>query len=303
MTTPKRATPPAAYRDALHEFGQTVRRPDALPEDLALLIDAIAYPDADRDAVRATLDQMADLMRTRLAHAKDGYDQAFLFMQVFATELGFQGNRQHYDEPDNSYLSRVLERRTGLPILLSLTCVAIARRLGLEAWGLGFPGHFMAALRLDGADWLLDPFNGQVMALDGAEQYLSALFGQAVSISPEMFAPCTTVQWAQRILGNLRNTYRAGTRFDAAARVLDYMLALGPGSPPLWRERALLHNHAQYWERALYDLRRYFFLRGLYSLVLGPDTARAQTLKASSMQDRQLFALYQRVQDQTVKVN
>lgn len=303
MTTPRRRTTNAAYRDALHQFGQAVRRPETPPEDLALLIDAIAYPQASRDEARGVLDQMSELAGTRLAHVDAGYDTVFLFMQVFTVELGFHGNRQHYDEPDNSYLCRVLQRRTGLPILLSLVCVAIGRRLGFDIWGLGFPGHFMAAMRQGDSDWLLDPFNGQIVALDGADQYLSALFGQHVSIPPEMFGPCTTVQWAQRILNNLRNVYRAGTRFDDAAHVLDFMLAIGPGSPPLWRERAMLHSQAQNWEQALYDLRRYFFLRGQFSLVLGPDAAQAQVLKASTMQDKQLFALYQKMQDLTMKVN
>jgi regulator of sirC expression with transglutaminase-like and TPR domain len=293
----------AAYRDALWQFAQTARRPGTLPEEMALLIDAIAYPLSDRAAARATLDDMATLMCKRLDGVGPGYDTAFTFMQVFSMEMGFQGNREQYDEPDNSYLSRVLDRRTGLPILLSLVCVAIGRRLGLEIGGVGFPGHFMAAMRHDESDWLLDPFNGQVMALEGADEYLSALFGQQVSIPPEMYAPCTTVQWAQRILNNLRNVYRASNRYRDAARVLDFMVTLVPTSPPLWRDRALVHSHAEHWEQTLYDLRRYFFLRGQYSLIFGPDAARAQLLQASSMQDRQLFALYQKAQTLVTRLN
>ncbi len=287
----------------LHRFEDEVHQPDALPERLALYIAGIAYPAVDVDASLHVLEQMAELVGTRLAQVEPGYETVFTFMEVFRIELGFEGNRTHYDEADNSYLNRVLERRTGLPILLSLVCVALARRLGLAVEGVGFPGHFMARYHDAHGDWLLDPFNGQVVAVAAAGDYLAGLLGQTVALPAELFQPVNPAAWAQRMLNNLRNVYLGGEQYAASAHVAGYMLAINPNASPLWRERAVMHVRSEQWERALYDLRRYFFLRGQFSLVWGTDAAREQLLPMLSAQDRQLYALSRRLHELLGRAN
>ncbi|MEM9461847.1 MAG: transglutaminase-like domain-containing protein [Myxococcota bacterium] len=84
-------------------------------------------------------------------------------------EEGIGGNTRHYEDPANSYLDRVLERSCGLPIALSVLAVHLARHIGVPLRGIGFPGHFMVGLHLDGPNPLvLDPFNRGRM-LDGDE--------------------------------------------------------------------------------------------------------------------------------------
>jgi regulator of sirC expression with transglutaminase-like and TPR domain len=73
---------------------------------------------------------------------------------------GFEGDRQHYDDPQNSMLDIVLERRRGLPILLSVVYIEAARRAGIALSGVGLPGHFVVGHFGADAPILLDPFNG-----------------------------------------------------------------------------------------------------------------------------------------------
>src|SRR5207249_4087747 len=58
-------------------------------------------------------------------------------------ELHFIGNDRHYEDPRNSFLNEVLERRTGIPISLAMVYMEIARRAGLHVEGINFPGHFL----------------------------------------------------------------------------------------------------------------------------------------------------------------
>ncbi len=93
-----------------------------------------------------------------------GEPRAQRFLSVINDGLGFRGNRRRYYDPRNSYLNEVLERRLGLPILLSLICISIGRRIGVDIEGLGFPGHFMARYRDEVGVWLLDSFHGNVVS-------------------------------------------------------------------------------------------------------------------------------------------
>ena len=72
----------------------------------------------------------------------------------------FEGDRQHYDDPQNSMLDVVLERRRGLPILLSVVYIEAARRAGIALSGVGLPGHFVVGHFGADPPRLLDPFDG-----------------------------------------------------------------------------------------------------------------------------------------------
>jgi regulator of sirC expression with transglutaminase-like and TPR domain len=79
----------------------------------------------------------------------------------------FSGNRENYYDPDNSFLNRVLDRKTGIPITLSLIYIEVAGRLGLDMRGIGLPGHFITALYHGSGEIFIDPFNrGEILTVD-----------------------------------------------------------------------------------------------------------------------------------------
>lgn len=123
---------------------------DALPLDEAVLLVAAHDHPVDIPAVLARLDELAG----RCDGA--GVDAV---MGVLFGEEGFAGDVDDYHHPDNSFLDRVLERRRGLPILLSVLAAEIGARAGVCLAPVGMPGHFLVRDCAD-PDGFLDPFHG-----------------------------------------------------------------------------------------------------------------------------------------------
>jgi regulator of sirC expression with transglutaminase-like and TPR domain len=130
----------------LAAFAALVARPDD-EIDLAvaaLLIAEMEYPGLELAPYLARLDDLAARAR--------GRDLAeFLF-----ADEGFAGNRDHYEDARNSLLNDVLDRRTGIPITLSVVYLEVGWRLGLAVEGINYPGHFLVRA----GDRILDCFNG-----------------------------------------------------------------------------------------------------------------------------------------------
>ena len=123
-------------------FATLASAPDPLLDELALAM-AGDLREVDADGALAKLDDLA----AQLAPAADGAPAAEVevLRELLARRHGFSGDREEYDHPDNSMLDLVLERRKGLPILLSTVYVEVARRAGIAVAGVGLPGHFVAA--------------------------------------------------------------------------------------------------------------------------------------------------------------
>jgi regulator of sirC expression with transglutaminase-like and TPR domain len=178
-----------------------VARPDVeIPlDEAALLIAAHARPDLDVAAGQQALDALA-------AGAPAGSDPAVpaaLAHHLFV-ELGFAGNRGDYLDPENSYLDRVLERRLGIPITLSVVMLEIGRRNDVHLHAVGMPGHFLVG---GGADEWFDPFNAGVR-LD--RQGCAARFAETQGVSPllpEYLRPVGTRRVLERMLANLHNVF------------------------------------------------------------------------------------------------
>jgi regulator of sirC expression with transglutaminase-like and TPR domain len=155
---------------AMARFADLVARPDdEIPlDEAALLIAAQARPELDVGAELVRLDELAAGCPEPTL---DG-----LTRHLF-TELGFRGNTEHYQDPDNSYLDQVLRRRVGIPISLSVLTMEVGRRAGVVLDGVGMPGHFLVRHRADPATFL-DPFGGgRRLDAAGCQEIFSALGG------------------------------------------------------------------------------------------------------------------------------
>src|SRR5437764_7768135 len=137
---------------AMAHFADLVARPeDKIPlDEAALLIAYQARPGLDIGAGLARLD---DLAASCNPPTFDG-----LVRHLF-DDLGFRGNVEHYQDPDNSYLDQVLQRRLGIPISLSVLTMEVGRRLGIGLDGVGMPGHFLVRPAAAPATFA-DPFDG-----------------------------------------------------------------------------------------------------------------------------------------------
>ena len=120
---------------------------NARGEDLgaaALAIARVEYPALEPARYIELLDRMGREARLRIAGSDPGTERALhAFNEYLYDEQGFSGNRQRYDDPRNSFLNEVLDRRTGIPISLAVVYLEVARRAGLRVSGVNFPGHFL----------------------------------------------------------------------------------------------------------------------------------------------------------------
>ena len=211
----------------------------------ALLQGAIAVAmhqmdEVDPATVEETLQGYADIVQSRVRGVQDQALVAHLHEHLFE-ELGFKGNTSDYYNPLNSYLPVVLEARQGLPITLSLIYVDVARRLGLDAWGVALPGHFLAAVRSGDGLMLVDPFaGGKLVTPDEAHARLKEQFGDDVEWSDELLQPASNRHWLTRMIQNLLNVFTNTSRYADVAAMLEMEMLLWPDQHQLERDLALV---------------------------------------------------------------
>jgi regulator of sirC expression with transglutaminase-like and TPR domain len=182
------------------------------------------YPRINVEAYQAVLDGYANELRGRLGSTTEPQDILTIVNQYLFGELGFAGNGENYYDPDNSYLNRVIDQRTGNPINLCLMYILLARRLRLPVAGIGLPGHFICRYQSTAAEIYLDPFNrGRLLTKADCVQ---RLINANCSLRDDYLAPVSARRILLRICSNLHQVYQ---RLELAAetmRLQRYLVAL-----------------------------------------------------------------------------
>jgi len=227
----------------------------------SLLLAKQRYPDLAIEPYLAQLDVIAAAVRRHLGEDADPRRLvAELNRQLFEVE-GFRGNERDYYDPRNSYLNEVLDRKLGIPITLSILFMEVGRRIALPLVGVGLPGHFLVRVLTTEGDLLIDPFSGGAeLTEDDCQQRLDRVYGGLLRLEKRMLQPVTKKQIIVRILNNLKTIYLNKGEFEAAADVVQDILALEPSSMPDLRDRGLLYYRENRFEEALSDLRKYLML-------------------------------------------
>jgi regulator of sirC expression with transglutaminase-like and TPR domain len=221
----------------------------------ALLIAALIEPSEDLDAARRTVASLA----ARVSAAIQGGERPLPSLcRVLFTEEGYRGDEESYDLPTNSSVARVLARRRGMPITLSIVAVEVARLAGLRLTGVGLPGHFV----IGGPDlpegMFLDAFDGGALyEAEGLSRRLASIFGSPVTLPPEVLEPDPPRAILARVLSNLRRSYERRNRWEDALAALAFAETLEPDDRALWRERGLLLAKCGRAEEAIPWLQRY----------------------------------------------
>lgn len=193
-------------------------------EQGAWLLAQTQYPDINIEGYKALLDSFAGDLRERLKQTFKPARILATFNQYLFQQLGFSGNEENYYDPNNSYLNRVLDRRTGNPINLCLVYLLLARRLHLPITGIGLPGHFICRYQSSAAEIYIDAFSrGKLASKADCVQYL--LQGN-YSLRDDYLAPVSPRRWLLRICGNLHQIYLHLERAEEATRLQRYMVAL-----------------------------------------------------------------------------
>ena len=242
----------------------------------ALVIARIEYPRLDAELYLARLDAMGDAASRRIErHVDDTGDSTTssrvrAFNNYLFDDQHFVGNRDRYEDPRNSCLNEVLERRTGIPITLSLVYMEVGRRAGLQIDGINFPGHFLVRCpdtSTRGNGMIIDPFHaGAQLSEHDCRLLLEKHVGSEVAFSTSLLTPATRPQIMVRMLLNLKKIYVHMRSFPQARDVTDLLLALTPSALSELRDRGLLAYHLNDVTSALRDLQTYLKLASMSDL-------------------------------------
>ena len=227
--------------DAVREALVTLEKVGSLPDtaidlaETALALAALDHPEVDYGHYRAHL---ADLARDV---GERGAQPADALRAVLIGAYGYRGDRESYDDLDNANLIRVIDRRRGLPVALSILWLHAARAQGWQADGLNFPGHFLIRV-VDGFDaTVIDPFNDGAVLDDEGLAALWQRVGGGEKLTAEHCEPVGNRGILLRLQNNIKLRLLQAKRSEAALAVLERMVLTAPEEPALWHECAGLH--------------------------------------------------------------
>lgn len=253
---------------ALDPFAELVARDDDKIDlgRACLLIAEDAYPGLDIERYLGDIERLTLRLRGRLPQSCGAEERVVALNQFLYGDLGYWGNTDDYYDPRNCYLNEVLDRKTGIPITLSILYMDLGRRIGLPLEGVSFPGHFLVRLRLRTGFLVLDPFTG------GAPQSEDELRERLQRVIPEgatgdvpladlpleqFLEPASHRQILARLLRNLKGVYRDANQPDRVLEVLNRMLLVAPDAHGELRDRGLVYQRLECWRPALEDLQSY----------------------------------------------
>jgi regulator of sirC expression with transglutaminase-like and TPR domain len=250
------------------------RAMNAPGEDLApaaLAIARVEYPALDIEGYLDSIDRMGDVAASRVSRAgARGSDAIRVLNEYLSDDQRFTGNRERYDDPRNSFLNEVLDRRTGIPISLAVVYLEIARRAGVAVDGVNFPGHFLLRAaagdpRPRGDVLIVDPFHGGALLSEvDCREMLRQHVGEDAAFDRHLLEPATRHEIVIRILVNLKRLYVRMRSFPQARFVADLLLTVDPSAVSELRDRGLLAYHLQDFGAALRDLETYLRLLPRY---------------------------------------
>ncbi|MGV9242954.1 transglutaminase family protein [Streptomyces sp. NPDC003710] len=274
---------PERAAEVRRRFGDEARsaRPDLAT--LCLLVGAAAdggLDEAGMDAAQIELDRLAG----ELPYAPgDPRAWALALADVLGGRCGFHGSAADYERLESSLLHEVLRRRRGLPILLSVVWIEVARRAGAPVYGVALPGHFVVGFGPLEEQVLADPFDGGRL-LSAADAGLLVAGATGAALHPSMLTPADPLDVVLRVLNNVRAWAAARPeRSDVALWAVELSLLL-PSHPARLR-----------YERASLLVQRGDFLRGAEELdayadvVADVDETAAERVRGQARAARALL--------------
>lgn len=213
---------------------------DILLDEAALSLALPDHPGTDLLPYQDLLGAVATRLDAVGTGAATARERASALSRVLGGEFGFGGDRDSYDDPANADLIRVIDRRRGLPVSLSILYVAAARRLGWTANALDVPGHVLVLVGEEAAPVIVDPFRGGVLV---EREQLAAMLtaaGTNPAAAVRHVAAMPNRAVLVRLLLNQATRAEQAGKGRRALELYGRMTAVAPGHPHAWWERARL---------------------------------------------------------------
>ena len=248
------------YELALPKFTQEINQPE---EDIDLAKAALywamtEYPHLDPEIYLKTLDTMGEELRQQLP--KNFYPLKIIqsINNYMFEQLKFRGNSQNYYDPSNSFLNQVIERRTGIPITLSLVYLELASRIDFPMVGIGMPGHFLIRPSFEEAGIFIDVFNGGELMFElDCEEKLQQIYQKPIKLESAFLPVVSKKQLLVRMLTNLKFIYINSNSILKALSTVEFILSVFPDNAQELRDRGLIYYHLGELDKSAQDLELY----------------------------------------------
>ncbi|HTJ93428.1 MAG TPA: tetratricopeptide repeat protein [Pararobbsia sp.] len=251
----------------LEYFGTLVAEDVGFPlTEAALAIAQDAYPDLDLQATLASIDELALRVKKRVPADAGVAQKLQVLNRFFFGELGFAANLNDYNDPDNSHLHIVIQRRRGIPISLAVLYLEISSQIGVLARGVSFPGHFLLRVTTPAGEIMLDPTTGEALSesrlVDMLEPYVRQHSGESISsVLRALLMPSTDREIVARMLRNLKSIYLQTERWQRLLGIQQRLVTLLPDRVEERRDRGFAFARLDFFRPAVEDLERYLELR------------------------------------------
>ena len=242
------------YSDAQQTLAALCEQ-ESIPLDQALFCIAQDEDPTVDDAVFKELDRMAS--QVHLPNQLDLLDSISRLNHYFFQELGFGGDNDDYYNPQNSLIHKVIERRKGLPILLSLIYIEIARRLGIELYGIGFPRHFLIQpVECGSRTFYIDTFDDGNILLKGDIRDWHERWGIDLPFE-ECIQPSSNRTIILRVCHNLFYAHNRLQNNEGMLRSLERLMILEPKLTELHRTRSVVLGRLRRYSDSIEALENY----------------------------------------------
>jgi regulator of sirC expression with transglutaminase-like and TPR domain len=229
-----------------------------LIEKCLKLAQIIEYPELNVSKYIEKINEMGNSLKIKIGEVKNPTYLISVLNEYLFDELGFHGAEEDYYDPVNSFLNVVLDKKTGIPITLSILYSEVAKHIGLDLRIVGFPGHVIVKYK---KEMILDPFyRGRLLTIEDLEKILNRNFGEDVEFVPEYLNEATTEQLLTRLLRNLKNAYTQSYAYDNAMKCTDMILGMQPESSEEIRDKGILEERLLRYDKALPFLNKYLEL-------------------------------------------
>ena len=218
----------------------------------------LEYPDLDIEQYIKKINKIGMSLKESVNDVKNPTYLISILNEHLFENLGFRGDEDDYYNPKNNFLNNVIDKKSGIPITLSILYVEIAKFVGLDLKIVGFPSHILVKYN---EELILDPFyDGRLLDVDDLQEILDINYGGELEFKPEFLDEITQEQILVRMTRNLKNSHAQSYTYEKALRCVNMVLALEPESPEDIRDKGILEERLLHSQTALEYLNKYLEL-------------------------------------------
>jgi regulator of sirC expression with transglutaminase-like and TPR domain len=238
----------------IEDWKNVVAIPIQMTEDTSRLTEfslhisrILAYPELNIESTSQQIDDLGNKLSQKVKGPKRLRPTQLIeeINDFFFNEVKFKPNAHDYYNPANNYLNIVLERKTGIPITLSILYMRIASRLDFTLFPVNFPAHFLVKYILDdqSAEIVIDPFNmGRIMDDYSLKELLERSYPrQNMVLTRALLSDATATQVVVRLLNNLKNNFYESNDLERAELANEMIISIDETNPFSIRDKGMIY--------------------------------------------------------------